>query len=90
MEKEKFDFEAFRIDAIEKLRNKQPLSGKDGVLQPLLKELLETALEAEMDVHLGEDERAIGNRKNGKTRKRVKSSKGAFTLETPRDRSGQL
>jgi transposase-like protein len=88
MEKEKFDFEAFKRDAIVKLRNKQPLSGKEGVLQPLLKELIETALEAELDVHLGEEERAFGNRKNGKTSKRVKSSKGAFNLETPRDRSG--
>jgi len=33
MEKEKFDFEAFRRDAIVKLRNKQPLSGKEGVLR---------------------------------------------------------
>jgi transposase-like protein len=88
MEKEKFDFEAFKRDAIVKLRNKQPLSGKEGILQPLLKELIETALEAELDVHLGEEERAFGNRKNGKTSKRVKSSKGAFNLETPRDRSG--
>ena len=88
MEKEKFDFEAFKRDAIVKLRNKQPLSGKEGILQPLLKELIETALEEELDVHLGEEERAFGNRKNGKTSKRVKSSKGAFNLETPRDRSG--
>lgn len=88
MEKEKFDFEAFKREAIEKLRNKQPLSGKDGVFQPLLKELLEAALEAELDDHLGEEQRALNNRKNGKTRKRVKSSKGAFILETPRDRSG--
>jgi putative transposase len=88
MEPEKFDFEAFKREAIEKLRNKQPLSGKEGVFQPLLKELLETALEAELDVHLGEEERALCNRKNGKTSKRVKSSKGAFILETPRDRSG--
>jgi len=88
MEKEKFDFEAFKREAIEKLRNKQPISGKDGIFQPLLKELLETVLEAEIDNHLGEDERALNNRKNGKTSKRVKSSKGAFILETPRDRSG--
>jgi transposase-like protein len=88
MEQEKFDFEAFKHDAIEKLRNKQPLTGKDGVLQPLVKQILEAALEAEMDAHLNEDERADGNRKNGKLRKTVKSSKGAFELETPRDRLG--
>jgi transposase-like protein len=88
MEQEKFDFEAFKRDAIEKLRNKQPLTGKDGVLQPLIKQILEAALEAEMDAHLDENERAEGNRKNGKLRKTVKSSKGQFELETPRDRLG--
>jgi transposase-like protein len=85
---QKFDFEAFKREAIRKLRNKEPLGGKDGVLQPLLKQILEEALQAEMDEHLSEEERASGNRKNGKTTKRLKSSKGEFDLETPRDRGG--
>lgn len=46
MEKtEKFDFEAFEAEALEKLRRGKPLEGSDGVLGPLLKRLLEaTAL----------------------------------------------
>lgn len=88
MEENTFDFEAFKKEAIQKLRNKEPLTGKDGVLQPLIKKILEAALEAEIDEHLSEEERDSGNRKNGKSKKTVKSSKGEFTLETPRDRLG--
>lgn len=88
MEENTFDFEAFKKAAIQKLRNKEPLTGKDGVLQPLIKQILEAALEGEIDEHLSEEEREFGNRKNGKSKKTVKSSKGEFTLETPRDRLG--
>lgn len=88
MEEKKFDFESFKQDAIRRLRNKEPLSGKDGVFQPLLKQFLEEALQAEADAHMNEQERQSGNRRNGVTRKRVKSTKGEFELETPRDRSG--
>jgi transposase-like protein len=87
MEKEQFDFDAFKKNAIAKLRAGGKLSHK-GVLEPLYKELLEAALLAEMDDHLDEDERQSGNRKNGKTSKTVKTGKGSFELQTPRDRSG--
>lgn len=88
MKKSTFDYEAFKKDAIKRLKNKEPLTGKDGVLQPLIKSIIEAALEGEIEEHLTEEERDSGNRKNGKSKKTVKSSKGEFTLETPRDRSG--
>lgn len=88
MEENTFDFEAFKKEAIQKLKNKEPLTGKDGVLQPLIKKILEAALEGEINEYLSEEERESGNRKNGKSKKTVKSSKGEFTLETPRDRLG--
>ncbi len=47
-----FDFEAFKAQAIEQLKAGVPLSGKDGVLAPLLENLLNSALEREMDSHL--------------------------------------
>ena len=57
MEENTFDFEAFKKEAIQKLRNKEPLTGKDGVLQPLIKKILEASLECEIDEHLSEEER---------------------------------
>jgi len=77
-----FNFE----EALAALRNGQDLTGKDGILTPLIKQLTEAALKAELEAHLGEEE--APNRKNGTTRKTVKSTTGSFELETPRDRSG--
>ncbi len=79
---ENFDFEA----ALKAVQSGQSFTGKDGVLSPLVKQLTEAALEAELDSHLAEDVRE--NRRNGKSRKTVKSTSGKFELETPRDRAG--
>jgi len=85
MEQE-FNFEAFMRDAKEKLTQKKPLSGKDGIFQPLIKHMLEEMLNSEADEYMDEEQRGKGNRLNGKSRKQVKSTSGAFELETPRDR----
>ena len=79
---EKFDFEKALAD----LKAGKPITGKDSVLGPLVKQLTEAALEAEIDTHLAQE--VVPNRKNGKSRKTMKSSSGKFELETPRDRSG--
>lgn len=47
-----FDFEEIKAQAIEKLKAGVSLSGKDGVLAPLLENLLNSALEEEMTVIL--------------------------------------
>lgn len=39
-----------------------------------------------MDAHLDAEERASGNRRNGKLSKRVQTKYGEVTIETPRDR----
>ena len=45
-EKDDFDYANFEKEAIEKLKNGKELGGKDGVLGPMLKRLLEAATEA--------------------------------------------
>lgn len=47
-----FDFEEFKAQAIEKLKDGVPLLGKNGVLAPLLENLLNSAQKGEMDSHL--------------------------------------
>lgn len=81
-------FEEFKAKAIEKLMAGVPLSGKDGVLVPLLENLLNSALEGEMDSHLDGVEREMGNRRNGLMNKRVQISMGEVTINTPLDRDG--
>lgn len=77
-----FDIQA----ALQGLREGKGLTGKDGILTPLIKQLTEAALQAELEQHLVADETA--NRKNGSTRKTMNSPAGSFELNTPRDRAG--
>jgi putative transposase len=72
--------------AIQALREGQDLTGKDGILTPLIKQLTEAALNAELEGHLATT--TATNRKNGKTTKTIKSPVGNFELTTPRDRAG--
>ncbi len=80
------EFKAMQAKALEQLRTGQSLTGKDGAFSPLLKQFIETALEAEMAAHLDEEERATGNKRNGKGRKRLKTIAGEIEIETPQDR----
>jgi transposase-like protein len=82
--REEFDFDT----ALSALQDGQGLTGKDGILTPLIKQLTEAALQAEMDTHLQNAKPA--NRRNGSGRKTIKSTTGSFTLATPRDREGSF
>lgn len=88
---EDFNYEKFKREAIEKIKGGQPLTGKGGILTPLLKGLLESALEGELEAHLQENREAgISNRRNGKSSKQVQTSSDSFELLTPRDREGSF
>jgi len=89
-QKGKFDYEELKRKTLEQLRSGKSLFGKDGAFAPLLKDILEAALEGEMEVHLDDEQRANGNRKNGKNRKRLKTADGTIDLETPRDRASSF
>jgi transposase-like protein len=47
--------------------------GKDGAFAPLLENILNAALEGEMDAHLNVEERSTGNRRNGRMSKQVQT-----------------
>jgi putative transposase len=86
-----FDFNDFKAEALSQLKSGQSLTGKDGILTPLIKELLEAALEGEMDTHMEAcHESGLTNRRNGKASKTIQSTSGVFDLETPRDRDGSF
>jgi len=82
MTKSTFDMDA----AVKALREGKDLSGKDGILTPLIKQLTEAAMTAELEEHLASEDGP--NRKNGTTSKTMKSPAGNFELQTPRDRAG--
>ena len=71
----------------------EQIIGENGLLKQLTKALLERAMHAELDEHLGyvKHEPAgynSGNSRNGKTKKKLKGDFGEIELETPRDRNG--
>jgi len=85
-----FDFESFKQEAIHGLYAGKAFNGEKGIFAPLLKQLLEAALEGEMQAHIDGQERANGNRRNGKSSKTIKTAAGAIDLSTPRDRQGSF
>lgn len=91
MENEKqepFDYEKAKQKVKEQFRTGKSLYGKDGAFAPLLQDMINSILEGEMEGHLDDVERSSGNRKNGKSKKLLKTSSGNIEVSTPRDRSG--
>src|SRR5690625_7993552 len=71
--------------ALEQLQSGESLFGKDGAFAPMLKSFIESALQAEMDCHLDENQRGSGNKRNGIGRKTIKSAAGSFEIVSPQD-----
>ncbi|MDQ6482666.1 IS256 family transposase [Dyadobacter sp. LHD-138] len=87
---ESFDFQRFKEEAMQGLYDGKKMGGTDGVFAPILKHLLESMLEGELNNHL-EESKAAGesNRKNGRTKKTVRSlQSGHLEIESNRDRQG--
>jgi len=71
------------------------LTGADGLLTALTRQVLQSALEAEMSAHLGYEKhdpagRLVGNSRNGSTPKTVRTEIGDVTIAVPRDREGSF
>jgi transposase-like protein len=79
-----FDFDK----ALKDLQSGKDLTGKDGILMPLIKQLTEAAITAELEHHLANSDEP--NRKNGMGSKTIKTGSGSFELNAPRDRSGSF
>ena len=79
-------------EALSQCKTLEDISGKNGLLKRMLKEMTEQVLEAELTGHLGYEKHSMegkhsGNSRNGKTAKTVRSDFGAVEIETPRDRA---
>lgn len=86
---EKTELSPFEQEAVQRLKRGEKLSGKDGILAPLIKRIVEASIEGELDYHLEQEHQAgRENRRNGKQSKVVKTEQGSFELESSRDRAG--
>jgi len=84
------EYKEMRAKALAQLRSGESLTGKNGAFAPLIKEFIETALQAEMEAHLDAEERQNGNKRNGNGSKTLKTSTGAVEIETPQDRNSSF
>ena len=76
----KFDFDL----AVKELLAGKKISGKDGVLAPLVKQLVEAALEAEVESHIANDVLSGNkNRRNGYNTKTINFRKNALLSHHP-------
>ena len=83
---------------IKKCKTIDDVLGKNGLVQRLVKDVLENILEAEMDEHLGRDkyqrqsdiEPGERNYRNGYSQKNLRSSFGTVDLDIPRDRKSEF
>lgn len=71
------------------------LAGPGGLLSRITKTVLESALTAELDEHLGYEKgdpagRGVGNQRNGRSQKTVHTDVGSVRIDVPRDRNGEF
>jgi len=86
-----FNWSTFEQEAIVRLKRGEQLGGKEGILAPMIKRILEASLEGELTAHLDQEREAgLRNRKNGLQSKSLKTEYGKINLETHRDRSGSF
>lgn len=86
----KINLEEFSKEAAEQLRQGKSLTGEGGIFTPLIKQVIEAALEGELDEHLLSTRKTENNRRNGHTQKNLKSSLGGIEIFAPRDRAGSF
>lgn len=83
---------------VKKCKTIDDVLGNNGLVQKLVKDVLENILEAEMDEYLGRDkyqrqndiETGERNYRNGYSQKNLRSSFGYVDLDIPRDRKAEF
>ena len=85
-------------EEVKKCKTIDDVIGKDGLVQRLIKDVLENILEVEMGEHLGRDkydrqtdiDQDDRNYRNGYSKKTLRSSFGDVDLDVPRDRKAEF
>lgn len=85
-------------EEVKKCKTIDDVIGKDGLVQRLIKDVLENILEVEMGEHLGRDkydrqtdiDQDDRNYRNGYSKKTLRSSFGDVALDVPRDRKAEF
>ena len=94
----KDDINFYYNEEVKKCKTIDDVIGKDGLVQRLIKDVLENILEVEMGEHLGRDkydrqtdiDQDDRNYRNGYSKKTLRSSFGDVDLDVPRDRKAEF
>ena len=79
-----------KAKALQQFKEGKSVFRKGGAFSPLIKSVVEAALQAEMEHHLDLEARSEGNKKNGQKSKTIKTSDGSFLIQTPQDRKSSF
>jgi putative transposase len=79
-----------REEVLRRMYKGDPIVGEGGIFTDLLQALVNAAMEGEMDASIEASKKEDPtNRRNGHTRKTVRSNAGPLNIKTPRDRNGE-
>lgn len=72
----------------------EDISGPNGLIKALTKRVIEKAMNAEMEDHLGYEKHQVSgkitnNSRNGKSKKKLLTQSGTLQIDVPRDRHGE-
>jgi putative transposase len=90
-EKKKQQFRPELLDELlQGVKTHDEMFGRDGLLKQLTGRLVERAIKAELEIHLGDEAESSGatNRSNGTTPKTLLTEQGPVPIDVPRDRTG--
>jgi transposase-like protein len=76
-------------------RGPDDITGTDGLLKQLSKALIERAMQVELTEQLGyekgdQSKKTTENRRNGSSKKQLRSDQGPMDIDVPRDRNGEF
>jgi putative transposase len=82
-------------ELLKNYKGPEDITGPDGILKQLTKALIERAMQAEITDHLGyekndQTKKPTDNRRNGSSKKKLRSDQGPMEIDVPRDRDSEF
>ena len=87
--KKEVDFNIFKAQILDDIKEGKPLFGKDGALAPMIENLVNAVLEGEMDAHLTQESRNSMKYVGSKYQKEFMKDAGEMALDKLEEKWGE-
>ena len=77
-------------EELEKCKSMEDITGKNGLVQKIIKNAMETIIQNEFNKFLNTNATEEKNYRNGYNKKNVKTEYGDISINMPRDRNGEF